>query len=60
MSDAPQPKHRLSHGARSYLKALGSTPSTRGSRSVSYEATRVKQRPVTLPAVPFLDDKESA
>lgn len=52
-------KPRLSPGERSYLGKLAASRDT-PSRSTSHDATRVKQAPVTLPAVSFLDKKDSA
>lgn len=55
MSAAPR---RLSPGQRAYLSSLGQSAASRGSRSTTYDATRVKQRAVSLPVVPFLEEKE--
>ena len=52
-------KSRLTAGDRSYLCKLAASRET-PSRSVSYDATRVKPAPVTLPRVPFLDKKDTA
>ena len=52
-------KPRLSPGERSYLGKLAASRDT-PSRSTSHDATKVRQAPVTLPSVPFIDKEETA